>query len=372
MPTKIALNQMKLIKISDILCDNIEHVFETLQLDMGKSNKYYYMPCPLHGSKKRDSLLIYPDGHTHRGWWCCNTQHCDRYFKPTIIGFIRGVLSSQRLGWRSNKDKFVSFEDTLKFISEEFKINFDKIEVDHEYLEKKKFLAQTNWSIPMAKDKPLIHRNEVKARLGKPPKYFINRGFTKEILEKYDVGFCDDPKKPMYQRCVVPVYDPGYNYLVGCQGRSIYESCQKCGGYHDPFSAKCIEFPKWKNSLNFNKKDHLYNYWFAREHIKRSKTVVLVESCGNVWRLEEAGVRNSVALFGGEFHDAQQFMIDQLGVMNIVIIMDNDENGAGLAHEKRIIEQTKNFYNVRAIHIDPGDVADMSVEKIRENIVPNL
>ena len=361
-------NQNKLIKISDILCDNIEDVFDALDIRVNQASKYYYCKCPIHISDKSGSLMIYPEGHTHRGYWRCVTKGCHSYFKPTIIGFIRGVLSSQKYGWRSKNDKYETFENTLKFIEKTFKIDFQNIEVDYEHIEKKKFMAQTNWNIPMAKNKPLIYRNEVKAKLGKPPTYFIKRGFSKEIMEKYDVGYCDDPKKLMYNRVVVPVYNESGDYLVGCQGRSIFDKCEKCGGYHNPFSAKCAEFPKWLNSKNFNKKDSLYNYWFSKEYIKKSRTAILVESCGNVWKLEEFGIKNSVGLFGNIITDGQEFLLEKIGCMNIIIILDNDE--AGISSTKNIQEKLKQFYNIKSIYINGyNDIAEMDEKDIKKQIL---
>jgi hypothetical protein len=46
-------------------------------------------------------------------------------------------------------------------------------------------------------------------------------------LEDYDVGYCDNPAKPMYERAVVPIYDNEHKYIVGCTGRSIFEKCEK-------------------------------------------------------------------------------------------------------------------------------------------------
>lgn len=369
---QVNLSQNQLIKISDLLVDNIDHVFEKLETKLYQTSKGYTGRCPIHGGDSSHSLILYPDGHTHRGWWQCTSRHCDTVFKPTIIGFIRGVLSHQKYDWRKKGDKFESFDDTLKFISEVLKIDLNKIEVSHEELEKKRFLAQTRWNIPMVKDKPLIKRQDVQKKLSNPPRYFIDRGFSADLLKKYDVGYCNDPSKEMYQRCVVPVYDEGYNYLVACLGRSIFEKCSKCKQFHNPHDVKCpkYEIPKWKNSKNFSKKENLYNYWFAKEHIKRSKTAILVESCGNCWKLEMAGVHNSVALFGGELADGQEFLLEKLGVMNIIVIMDGDE--AGRNHAERIIAKTKDFYNVRPIHLNSGDIADLSVDQIRKDIIPNL
>lgn len=369
---KTNLSQMQLIKISDLLFDNIESVFDKLDVKFYESSKSYIGRCPVHGGDKSSALYIYTDGHTQKGNWICTTRGCHSVFQPTLIGFIRGVLSHQKYNWQKKGDKFETFDDTLKFISDTLKIDLNKIEVNHEELEKKKFLAQTRWNIPMAKDKPLIKRQDVQARLSNPPRYFIDRGFSKEVLAKYDVGYCNDASKEMYQRCVVPVYDEGYNYLVACLGRSIFEKCDKCKQYHNPYDIKCpkCEIPKWKNSKNFSKKDNMYNYWFAKEHIKRSKTAILVESCGNIWRLEEAGVHNAVALFGGELSDGQEFLLEKLGVMNVTIIMDGDE--AGKNHTNRIISKIKDFYNVRPIYLSSGDIADLSVDQIHRDIIPNL
>lgn len=369
---KTNLSQNQLIKISDILCDNIDTVLEKLEIKLYQSGNGYAGRCPVHGGDNSHAVYLYPEGHTHRGYWQCTTHFCHRNFKPTIIGFVRGVLSHQNYDWRKKGDKFETFDNTLKFISETLKLDLNKIEVNHDELEKKRFLAQTRWSIPMVKNKPIMKRHDVQARLGNPPRYFIDRGFSKEILEKYDVGYCNDPSKEMYQRCVVPVYDEGYNYLVACLGRSIFEKCPNCKQFHNQHDVKCpkYEIPKWKNSKNFNKKDNLYNYWFAKEHIKRSKTAILVESCGNCWRLEESGIHNSVALFGGELSDGQEFLLEKLGVMNIIVIMDGDE--AGKAHAERIISKTKDFYNVRSIHLDSGDIADLSIDQIHRDIVPLL
>jgi hypothetical protein len=368
----INLNQNQLTKISDILCDNIELLFDKLEVKLYKSGNGYAGRCPVHGGDNSHAIHLYPDGHTQRGYWKCVTHGCERNFKSTIIGFIRGVLSHQNHNWRKKGDKFESFDNTLKFISDTLKIDLNRIEISHEEIEKKKFLAQTRWNIPMAKDKPLIKRQDVQARLGNPPRYFIDRGFSPEILKKYDVGYCDDSSKKMYQRCVVPVYDEGYNYLVACLGRSVFEKCNKCKQYHNPHDVKCPKFesPKWKNSDNFNKKNSLYNYWFAKEHIKRSKTVILVESCGNVWRLEEAGIHNSVALFGCDLADCQGFLLEKVGVMNIVIIMDADD--AGRSGTQSIIEKTKDFYNVKPIYLDTDDIASLSVDQIHKDIMPLL
>ena len=55
---------------------------------------------------------------------------------------------------------------------------------------------------------------------------------------------------------------------------------------------------KWRHNKDFKTQEHLYNMWFAKEFIQSTRTAIIVESPGNVWRLEEAGIHNSVAIFG--------------------------------------------------------------------------
>ena len=116
----------------------------------------------------------------------------------------------------------------------------------------------------------------------------------------------------------------------------------------------------------FKSQNHLYNFWFAKQHILESTIVVLVESPGNVWRLEEAGIHNSVALFGAHLTDRQKILLDGSGAMTIITIMDNDDAGKKAA--QTISDKCKNTYNVVNINIEKNDIAEMSVEEINNTI----
>ena len=148
-------------------------------------------------------------------------------------------------------------------------------------------------------------------------------------------------------RAVVPVYDENGHYVIGCSGRTIYDW-----------------EPKWRHSKDFPSDSSLYNYWFAKEFIKKTKRVILVESPGNVWRLEEAGVHNSVALYGGNLSTTKQLLLDKLGVCDIIVATDNDE--AGREHAEKIISECSRFYNITTLKFDDkNDIADMTVDEIK-------
>ena len=96
----------------------------------------------------------------------------------------------------------------------------------------------------------------------------------------------------------------------------------------------------------------------------------MVESPGNVWRLEEAGVHNSVAIFGSSLADRQKMILDISGAMTIITIMDND--AAGVMATQQIHTQCQRTYNIKSIPLQFPDIAAMTIEQIKEFIIPQL
>ena len=99
----------------------------------------------------------------------------------------------------------------------------------------------------------------------------------------------------------------------------------------------------------------------------KSGVIILVESPGNVWRLEEEGIHNSVAIFGTTLNDEQKYLIDSSGALTIILIMDNDDAGQEAA--EKIIKQCNRTYRVYNIKVG-SDVADMNTNEITEDILP--
>jgi len=366
-------NQHKLKVLCDELCDNIESLFDVLGLEDIKYNgKMYVGHCPIHNGDNNSAFNLYPYGDNYRGNWKCRTHNCDKVFKGSIIGFVRGVLSNQQYNWQGNNDKTVSFADTIKFVESFLGQDLDKIKINKSQIEKRAFttiiknIGNNNNNIVNK-----VPRTSVRNSLKMPCEYFINRGYSKEILDKYDVGLCNKPEKEMYNRAVAPIYDVDHKYMVGCTGRSVFDKCQSCSLYHAadaqcPSSEEQWKYCKWKHSYQFKSQDHLYNLWYAKSHILESHKVILVESPGNVWKLEENGIHNSVALFGSNLSDKQKILLDGSGAMTIIVIMDSDE--AGDKASEMINSKCRNTYNITNIKISKPDISEMTAEEISKEI----
>ena len=376
--TSHSYNQVQLKQLSDILCDDIERLLETLNIESYKNfGKMIAMSCPIHGGDNESAFNLYHEGDHYRGNWKCRSHKCEETFKGSIIGFIRGCLSKSSLGWSKPGDEMVSFQEAINFALTFSKQDFKSIKVSKKAKEKNAFVNTVRYIKPTnTKNETKVNRAFIRQNLEIPSKYFIGRGFSKEILDKYDVGECFNSNKEMFNKAVAPIYDHSHKYMIGCTGRSIFEKCDSCKSFHDPNLPECPskdnlwKHSKWKHSYKFKSEEHLYNFWFAKEFIKKTSSVILVESPGNVWRLEESGIHNSVALFGCSLSDRQKMILDTSGAMTIIILMDNDE--AGQKAVQQISSKCEKTYNIRNIEISYPDIASMSVEQIKQELYPKL
>ena len=374
MKKSVSVDQNKIKVVCDQLCDRIQELLGHFHLEHKMNGKFISMPCPIHGGDNDGAINLYHVGDSYRGNWKCRTHHCEEVFKGSIIGFIRGIISSQKYNWNKTGDDTCPFKEALDYATSFLKIDLKNISVSNMTIEKSRFVSTSKLLVD--KDLPevsnRITRSSVKKHLNIPSQYFLSRGFNAAILDKYDVGECTSKQKEMYNRAVVPIYDINHEYMIGCTGRSIFEKCQLCQSFHDKQDtcpgSEDYKYSKWKHSAGFKTQESLYNMWFAKDHIRDSGDVILVESPGNVWRLEENGIHNSVAIFGSSLTDRQKMILDTSGAMNIIVIMDSDE--AGTKGRGLIEQKCSRIYNIKHITLTKNDVGEMSNEEIQCQIKP--
>lgn len=363
-----SVDQNKIKIICDKLCDRIEDLLEHFNLEFKMNGKFVSMSCPIHGGDNDGALNLYHIGDSYRGNWKCRTHHCEEVFKGSIIGFIRGILSNHKFNWSKAGDDVVSFKDALDYATNFLNVSLKDIKISNVDKEKLRFVSNAKIFIPGSSNSGGVQRSIVRKSLEIPSPYFLSRGFNKSILENYDVGECKSQTKEMANRAVVPIYDTNHKIMIGCTGRSIFEKCSNCKSYHNsnhicPPNEELWKYSKWRHSAGFKTQECLYNLWFAKDHIKDSGTVILVESPGNVWKLEENGIRNSVALFGSNLTDRQKMILDTSGAMKIIVIMDSDD--AGKKARTIIDQKCSRTYNIEHKHLEKNDLAEMTNEEIK-------
>jgi 5S rRNA maturation endonuclease (ribonuclease M5) len=161
-------------------------------------------------------------------------------------------------------------------------------------------------------------RERVRDRLVIPSKNFLKRGFSREVLDAFDVGYS---REVGYD--IVPVYDAEGRKYVGCTGRSTRPYCETCRKHHRESTSCRSGQEKWYIQRGFRKSKYLYNHATAR--YTDAPFIFVVEGPPDVFRLAEAG-HVGVAILGVDASDLQMEMLADLD-KEIWLAFDNDKPG---------------------------------------------
>lgn len=305
--------------------------------------------CPIHeGADNPQAFTVTVSEDKYFGCWRCWTQGCEQKFLHTPIGLVRGLLTSR-------KGKAVSFQEAIDFALEFVASSVEDLAKESHNFKVKRPTEPVDPLKTRQTPDSAMPRKTVRNSLARPVKYYLNRGYSENTLDRFDVGICNDPKKQMNGRIVVPVYDDNHQYMVGCVGRAQNETSN---GF------------KWVNSKNFNSGLYLYGYWLAKDKIRETKTVILVEGQGDVWRLYEAGIRNAVGMFGSSLSDGQARILETSGAFNVVVLADNDD--AGEKAKQSVSKKCERLFHLVFPEFSKEDIGEMSVDEIETIIKPQL
>lgn len=176
-------------------------------------------------------------------------------------------------------------------------------------------------------------------------KYLENRGITKDIIKEFNIGLALDKRDDLYNillkknyslqdlsdlglvnKINLNVYDTFINRIMipieNLQGNVVGFTGRIYNGEED--TAKYLNT---KETKIFKKGSILFNYHNARNAIRETKTVVVVEGNMDAITLSAKGIKNVVALMGVAMSQVQ---IDTLKKLNVPIILMLDNDAAGL------------------------------------------
>lgn len=328
--------------------ENTISILDYFSFKFKKTRKFFYFSCPIHHGDNSTALNIKKDG----SYWVCRTHGCQNGRSKGIIGFVQEYI-------KINEDNNITYQQAKKICED---IIGDKIEF------KKKDSGEINSAYLNRREKEFseVDKNIIDY-LEIPSPTYIRRGFSPEILIKYQVGDCKEKTSKMRGRTVFPIYNISGTDIIGYTGRSIYKKCKKCGRYHKP-GIYCNEVYKWKH-LGFSRESTLYNIWNAKTDILKNNSVILVESPNCVLKLEEINIKNSVAFIGSFISQIHLDILNSMGVMNISLISDKDK--AGDTCRKNMMEMCSGLYNIKFPQIRYHDIADCPDDYIRK-VVPKL
>ncbi|OGI07057.1 MAG: DNA primase [Candidatus Melainabacteria bacterium RIFCSPLOWO2_02_FULL_35_15] len=218
--------------------------------------------------------------------------------------------------------------------------------------------------------------------------YLINiRGFSKEIINKYEIGFALNSWDALLLYLSREKQYP--QELIIASG--LFVPRENSNGYYDRFRNRVIvpilsennhvigfggrtvtnEEPKYLNSpetLVFNKGSILYGLNFAKDEIKKSGYVILTEGYFDVISAHQYGLLNTVATLGTALTPYQARLLGKYTESKkVCLCMDSDNAG------KKAVESIFRLINSadNNILLDVGVVPDLGAKDLDEALKLN-
>lgn len=220
--------------------------------------------------------------------------------------------------------------------------------------------------------------------------YLLKRGFTTEIIDKFQIGYAldswDFDYKFLTSKNFHPVLmekagliikrDQDETYFDRFRDRIMFPILDK-NGKTVAFSGRSLgaSKPKYLNSPEttiFNKSKILYNFHRARPAIRKFQQVVLLEGFADVIAADSSGIENGVATMGTSLTD-EHVSILKKNAQSVTICYDSDSAGIDAAFRAGNLLQQANC-QVRVAMMPDGMDPDEYVkqngeEKFRNEVI---
>jgi DNA primase len=314
-----------------------EQLLELLGFSISKSTSTEVRAiCKLHGGTNKSSFRMNKQTKN----WVCFSQSCQETIGYDVISLVKSVLN-------------LSFPDALKYLESISGVNIHDEAAYVQYKrdkDRREFIQQSldNRQVPtsLVTEEYLNSFKKFRSNFFEKEK---NGSFTKEILDKFEVGggYVD---KYGFQRDVIPIRD--------VNGELKAYSCRDITG-------KADESFKYLLTKKFDKNKVLYNLQRAKKYMGKSRSLIVVEGFKSVWKLYMAGYKNVVACIGSSITPGQQSLLYSYA-FEVILFLDGD--AAGVKGTSKALEDMKGKIKIIPIFfpydkIDPGD---LNVEQFEE------
>lgn len=295
----------------------------------------------------------------------------------------KGIYKCFGCGKGGNSVNFImeheqaSYPDALRFLAKKYGIKVEEKELSPEQdLERQKrdslFIINefaTNY----------YHDNLMNNDIGKSVglSYFRERGFRKNTIEKFQLGFAFDKNDHLTLSMVNKGYNVELLKSVGLTTRfgrdffrnrvqfPIHNLSGKVIGFGGRILVSDKKKPKYLNTPEteiYNKSKVLYGIYFAKKTVRQEDNCLLVEGYTDVISLHQAGIENVVSSSGTSLTVGQIQLIKRY-TSNITILYDGDTAGvkAALRGLDLVLEQDM---NVKVVLLPEGEDPDSYVQSV--------
>jgi DNA primase len=306
-------------KVQDRL-DIIEIIGNFIRLK--KRGVNYIGNCPFH-NEKSPSFTVSPTKGIYKCFGCSKAGNA--------ISFVQ-------------EHEKLSYIESIRWLAKFYNIELEETQQTPEYIEQQKIEESLRVINSFAQQyfTNNLNTKEEGQQIGLT--YFKERGFRKEIIDKFLLGYALEDRSNFYTAAMAKGYQ--LDLLVRCglvtnrfdkpndnySGRITFP-IQNISGKVIGFGARILKksdkAPKYINTPEneiYSKSKTLYGLYQARTAIGKSNECLLVEGYTDVISLVQAGVENVVASSGTALTTDQLKLIKRF-TPNLTILFDGDAAG---------------------------------------------
>lgn len=279
-------------------------------IPLTKKGKNYFGVCPFHDDTN-PSMSVSKEKQIYKCFSCGASGN--------VFNFVMDY-------------EHIDFKDALSLLAKKAGISYDNKSIKN-INKYDKYYNMYDLSLKM-------YQNNLNSSFGKSAKeYLFKRGINEDIIKTFKIGLSISDKTNLTKilnskgytnkeiedlglgfngsdlyinRIMFPLFDSS-NKVVGFSGR-IYNT------------SSTSKYINTKETIIFKKGENLYNYYNAKDSVRLSKKLILVEGFMDVIRLYSVGIKNVVALMGTSLTKEQISLLKRLST-NIYISLDGDNPG---------------------------------------------
>ncbi|MEH7379923.1 DNA primase [Bacillus sp. JJ1533] len=349
-----------------ISVDIVDVVSEYVQLK--KQGRNYFGLCPFHG-ENTPSFSVSPDKQIFHCFGCGAGGN--------VFSFLMDLEG-------------YSFAEAAVNLAKKVNIDLSDYEQQTAVSDKNNDASKMQEAHELLKK--FYHHLLLNTKEGQPAlDYLTNRGFTREIIDKFEIGYALDSwnfatkflqkrgfKPELMERAglLIKKEDAG-TFFDRFRNRIMFPIWDH-QGKTIAFSGRVLDKgqePKYLNSpetIIFNKSKTLYNFHQARLHIRKQQQVVLFEGFADVIAADSADVPNSIGTMGTSLTD-EHVKIIRRNVESVVICYDSDNAGLDAAlRASTLLTEAGCYVRVATMPngMDPDDyINKYGAEKFKNDVI---
>ena len=326
-------------------------------IPLTKKGRNYFGLCPFHDDHS-PSLSVSPDKQIYKCFVCgesgnvfnfvMNYEHIS--FPEAVNNLAKSVGMDLGITVKSDNSINNKYYDIMEIANKYYQNNLFSKEGEkaRKYLENRKLTKETivEFEIGLA-----LNKHDDLTNL------LLNKGNSLEELNLIDLS--NTSHDAFINRVMFPLHNKD-GKVIGFSGR-IYDN------------SDLNKYQNTKETPIFKKRENLFNYHRAKEEIRKSKYVIVMEGFMAVIRAHTIGVRNAIATMGTALSNEQAALIKKLS-NTIYLCYDGDDAGAKATLTSGD-EFTKMGCNVFVIplsdKLDPDDYIIKYGEEAFKNLIEN-